>query len=178
VPEGAEVVDEDVFGPLTWFMVLASRGEPAAALEVVDGWGGDAYASYRQDDQVCVAITVAGDDAETTAAFGRALDAWAAQHPGGSATVETTEDDVRLRACDPGEGAPPVGEVSPELVSLPLIRTEIETDLVGNYGASAEEARCASRQIFAELTLEQLTADELPPGVADQVQTAAEGCRA
>jgi hypothetical protein len=177
-PDGAEVVDEDVFGPVAWFLVLAARGAPADALAVVDDWGGDAFVSYREDDRLCVEIAVAGDDADATAAFGRALDAWAARHPGGGATVETAGDAVRLVSCDPGEGADPAGEVGPDVISLPLVRTQIETDLEGNYSATAEEARCASGRILDELSLEELTADEVPPETGERIQALAEECRA
>ncbi len=177
-PEGAEVVDEDTFGPVSWFLLLAARGAPAEALQVVDGWGGDAFVSYRQDDRLCVDLTVAGDDADATAAFGEALQAWAAQSPGGSATVETAEDAVRLHACDPGEGAEAVGEVPPDVIALPLVRTSLEEDLQGSYSASPEEARCASTAVITELSLDQLTAEELPPEVLDRVQAITDGCRA
>ncbi|MCP6536207.1 hypothetical protein NL488_27215, partial [Klebsiella pneumoniae] len=65
-PEGAEDVEEDVVGPLAWYLMLASRGEPIDALRAVDGWGGDAMVSYRSGDATCVRAVVVGDDAATT----------------------------------------------------------------------------------------------------------------
>ncbi|HEX7132365.1 MAG TPA: hypothetical protein VF228_07300, partial [Iamia sp.] len=77
-PDGAEVLDEDTFDPLTWFVLLASRADPVEALQVVDGWGGDAYVAYRHDDEVCAAMAVTGDDAAATESLHAALVAWAA----------------------------------------------------------------------------------------------------
>ena len=161
-PDGAEVVDEDTFGPVAWFLLLATRGEPADALAVVDGWGGDAFVSYREDDRVCVEVVVAGDDDDATIAFRDALDAWAAQDPSGAATVEEADDGVRLQSCDPGADAEPVGEVPQDVVALPLIRAQLEDSLQGETTASPAEARCASDRILDELSLEQLSAEELP----------------
>ncbi|HMJ78628.1 MAG TPA: hypothetical protein VK507_21780, partial [Iamia sp.] len=151
-PDGAEVVDEDTFGAVTWFLLLATRGEPADALAVVDGWGGDAFVSYREDDRVCVEVVVAGDDDDATATFRDALDAWAAQDPSGAATIEEVDDGVRLRSCDPGEDAEPVGEVPPDVIAFPLIRAQIEDTIQGETTASPEEARCASDRILDELS--------------------------
>jgi hypothetical protein len=176
-PDGAEVVDEDTFGPVAWFLLLAARGEPAEALAVVDGWGGDAFVSYRDDDRVCAEVVVAGDDDEATAAFREALDAWIGQDPSGGATIEESDDGIRLRSCDPGEDAEPVGELSPDVMALPLARAQIEDSLQGQLGASPEEARCASTSILADVGLEQLTAPELDPAVADRIQALAEECR-
>lgn len=178
VPEGAEEVDSDTFGPLTWYLLLASRGDPIDALAVVDGWGGDAFASYREGDQTCIDVTVAGDDAEATAAFQGALDAWAAQHPGGSATVEASGDAVTLHSCDPGEGAEAAGEVAPDALAIPVTRTGLEAEVVQAQGATPEQARCLSDRLFAELTPEQLTADEVPPEIIDRVQALAQECLA
>ena len=48
-------------------------GRPARRLQVIDGWGGDAYVVYRQDDRVCAAMAVVGDSELSTAAFANAL---------------------------------------------------------------------------------------------------------
>ncbi|HEU5152706.1 MAG TPA: hypothetical protein VFU19_19605 [Iamia sp.] len=174
-PDGAEVLDEDTFDPLTWYLLLASRGDPVAALEVVDGWGGDAYVSYREDDVVCAAMAVTGDDPATTDAFDGALRAWAEGDPTGSATVERRGDVVEVHACDPGSDAAATGTVTDELLVLPYVRAELEAGLISS-GATAADARCASRAVLAVVDAEQLTATTVDPELQQQVTEAVMTC--
>jgi hypothetical protein len=175
-PEGAEVLDEDTFDPLTWYVLLASRGDPAAALHAVDGWAGDAYVSYREDDAVCAAMAVTGDDAAATDTLHRALVDWAAGDPTGAATVELVDGTVEVRACDPGADAAATGTVSEDLLVVPYVRADLESSLVES-GASEDQARCSSRSILDALTFEQLTADTLDPAVEKMITEAVLSCR-
>ena len=176
-PDGAEVLDEDTFDPLTWYLLLASRGEPAAALRTVDGWGGDAYVAYRQDDRVCAAMAVAGDDAAAVDALESALSAWAEGDPTGTTTVERVGANVEVRACDPGAEAAATGTISQELLSVLFLRADLEGTLVETGGATEDQARCTSRTLFETLTLEQLTATTPDPAVSQQVAEAVMACR-
>jgi hypothetical protein len=175
-PDGAEVLDEDTFDPLTWYLLLASRGDPAAALRVVDGWGGDAYVAYRQDDRVCAAMAVAGDDTAALDGLETALSAWAEGDPTGTTTVERAGATVEVRVCDPGAAAAATGTVTEELLSVPYLRAELEGAVVES-GATEDQARCTSRALFEVLTLEQLTATTLGPALQQQVTEAVMACR-
>ncbi|HMJ78629.1 MAG TPA: hypothetical protein VK507_21785, partial [Iamia sp.] len=175
-PDGAEVLDESTFDPLTWYLLLASRGDPAAALRTVDGWGGDAYVAYRQDDRVCAAMAVAGDDTAAVDTLESALSAWAAGDPTGTTTVERAGDTVEVRACDPGAEAAATGAITEELLSVLYLRSDLEASLV-ETGATEDQARCASRAMFEILTVEQLTAPTLDPALQQQVAEAVMGCR-
>jgi len=175
-PDGAEVLDESTFDPLTWYLLLASRGDPAAALRTVDGWGGDAYVAYRQDDRVCAAMAVAGDDTAAVDALETALSTWAEGDPTGTTTVERVGATIEVRACDPGAEAAATGTITEELLSMLYLRADLEGSLV-ETGATEDQARCASRAMFETLTVEQLTATTLDPAVTEQVAAAVMGCR-
>lgn len=175
VPDGAEVLDENTFDPLTWYLLLASRGDPAAALGVVDGWGGDAYVAYRHDDVVCAALAVAGDDLTALDAFQTALEAWAGGDPTGTTTVERHDAWVEVHACDPGTEAAATGTITDELLALPYLRADLEAEVISS-GATEDQARCASRAVLEVLTLEQLTAATLDPAIQQQVTQAVAGC--
>jgi hypothetical protein len=174
-PEGAEVIEEDTFDPLFWYLLLASRGDPAGALQAVDGWGGDAYVSSREDDVVCASMALVGDDATATDVLHRALVDWASGDPSGSTSVELAEGTIEVRACDPGAGAAATGEVTEDLLAVPYLRADIESSLA-TTGADEEQARCASVAIFDALTFDQLTATTLDPSVQQIVAEAVQGC--
>jgi hypothetical protein len=175
-PEGAEVLDEDTFDPLTWYLLLASRGDPAAALDVVDGWGGDAYVAYRRDDDVvCAALAVTGDAPADVDAFRSALDGWASGAPAGTTTVEGRDGGVEVHACDPGTEAAATGAVTEELLALPFLRADLEAQIIAT-GATGDQARCASGAMFEVLTIEQLTATTPDPAVQQEVAEAVMGC--
>ncbi|MBX3286964.1 MAG: hypothetical protein KF703_16575, partial [Actinobacteria bacterium] len=60
-PRGAEEIDSGGFGQTAWYLLLASRIDPKAALTATDGLGGDAYVVYREDGKVCVRADASGD---------------------------------------------------------------------------------------------------------------------
>lgn len=174
-PEGAEVVEEDSLGPLGLFLVLAARGAPADALFTVDGWAGDAYVGYRQDDRVCADLAVVGDDDAATDAIETALAAWAAQDPSGTATVERVDDEVRVRACDPGPDAPEVGSLGEEVLGVPYLRSDVEA-MLRQQGAPPELARCRADAAVAAVPAAELAADSLSPEVQQQLGAAMAAC--
>ena len=175
-PEGTEVLDESTFDPLTWYLLLASRSDPATALETVDGWGGDAYVAYRRDDGVvCAALAVTGDEPADVDAFQTALEVWAGSAPTGTTTVERHDDRVEVHACDPGTEADATGAVTEELLALPYLRADMEAQIISS-GATEDQARCASRATFEVATLEQLTATTADPALQQEVAEAVMGC--
>ncbi|WCO65265.1 hypothetical protein PO878_12220 [Iamia majanohamensis] len=162
-PDGAEVIDEDTFGPLGWYLLLGSQGDPAQALEVVRGWGGDHMVTYRQDDRVCAVVAAVGDSPADTEALGAAARRWAGAMPGGGATVEDGDGQVRLTSCDPGAAATGTGDAGEDLLGYPLVRVELETGLRQD-GATATQADCAAGGLLSALPLDVLTS---PDGAAD-----------
>lgn len=176
-PEGAEEVEEDVVGPLAWYLMLASRGEAVDALRAVDGWGGDAMVSYRDGDATCVRAVLVGDDAGATDALRAALTGWAEAGPEGSASVETSGDRVHFEACDPGSDASSTGDVSTDLLALPVVRSELSTQFQES-GLPADSAQCAAGRVVGLLPLSVLTGpDPLTPQQTEQVQAAVLSCR-
>jgi hypothetical protein len=175
-PDEAEVLEEETFDPLTWYLLLASRGDPAAALQTVDGWGGDAYVAYRQDDEVCAAMAVVGDDEAATTAFHDALQTWAAGDPTGTTSVELVDGTVEVRACDPGTEAAATGAVTDDLLAVPYLRADLEASFVES-GASQGEARCTSRAFLDAFTVEQLTATTVDSALQQQIYDVTASCR-
>jgi hypothetical protein len=174
-PDGADILDEDTFDPLTWFVLLASRGDPVEALRTVGGWGGDAYVAYRDGDDVCAAMAVTGDDPAATEALHSALVAWADADPAGTAEVDLVDDVVEVRSCDPGADAAATGEVSEALLVMPLVRAQLAADVLATGGTEAQ-AECAGWAVLDVLTLEQLTATTVDPAVQQAIMQALAGC--
>ncbi len=158
--DGEELFETGTFGALAWYLVLAERLDPAVALAAVDGWGGDAYTAFERDGRTCVAIRFAGDRPEDAGELSAALEQWVAAMPGGLASVGNDAGLVRVDACDPGAGeAATVTARSSQALLLPAIRAAFAGGLLGQ-GASIAEAECASRQLVAASSFEELTAGD------------------
>ena len=142
---------------------------------MVDGWGGDAYVAYRRDDDVVsAALAVTGDGPES--APSRRPSGVGGRSPAGTTTVERHGDRVEVHACDPGREAAATGTVTEELLALPYLRADMEAQIIST-GATADQARCASRATFAVATLEQLTATTtVDPALQQEVAEAVVGC--
>lgn len=156
-PRGAEELDRGEFGPITLYLLLASRIDPKVALEAVDGWGGDEYVVYRVDDRVCVRAAFEGDGAENTAELQEALTAWASQSPDGTASAERSSDGVLLQSCDPGEDADPVGgEGASDLLLLPVTRTDVFTQAI-EADRTAAQSRCYAEGVVGAFSWDELS---------------------
>jgi hypothetical protein len=159
-PEGAEVLETDQFGPTAWYLLLASRVDPALALGAVDGWGGDQYVVYRQDGKVCLDATIQGDQEDDVAELAGALDAWAKQSPEGTAEVDADGGEVHFSSCDPGKDAKAVGrEVTPDLLALPVVRTQLYSQAI-EADQTPKQASCYANGIVTAFTLDQLNDPE------------------
>jgi hypothetical protein len=157
-PRDAEELDSGDFGQAAWYFVLASRLDPKAALTAADGIAGDAYVVYREKDQVCVRVDAAGDTPEDLAELDNALKLWVGQGPEQRASVAIEGDEVVFRSCDPGEEAEGLGEVSTDLLGLPVTRTQIYNSVV-EQGGTSEQASCYADGIIDVFTFEQLLSD-------------------
>ena len=158
--EGREVIEEDTFGALFWYLTLADRIDPLTALHAVDGWGGDTYAVYDRDGTICVASRLVGDDAAATESLGAAVTEWSATLP--DVTVDVGADRVDVRACDPGVDAD-FGYVgrSTDVIAYPVIRLLIWSQAVVE-GESRGRATCYSNAFVDQLALTELTEPPLP----------------
>lgn len=162
LPEGAEVIDDGEFGALSWYLVLAARIDPKAALAVVDDWAGDSYVTYEADGRVCVEARHRSRDAAGADRVGALLDQWAATMGASVQLADIDDRTVELQSCDPGSGAVDPGATAPEqLLAVPAARSAIAADFVEELGVPLEDAWCVADTLVDRLTLEQLTADEL-----------------
>ncbi|MCB1038063.1 MAG: hypothetical protein KDA94_00810 [Acidimicrobiales bacterium] len=154
-PAGAEPIDDGEFGPTTWYLMLAARMDPKVALDATDGWGGDAYAVYRKDDAVCVSISYRGDTEEDVAEMSAALKTWVAASPKGSASATEEDGTIAFESCDPGEDAASAGDVSPDLLAIPVTRTQVYSSSLEN--ATEDQASCFAQGVIDRFTTAQLT---------------------
>lgn len=154
-PDGAEALDAGEFGSTAWYLLLASRMEPATALRATDGLGGDAYVVFRDADKVCVRVHARGDAPRDVKELGDALQAWVAKSPAGSARAEVVGDQVEFQSCDPGSDAAGVGQVSVELLQVPVLRTQLHGQVVAAGGTDAQGV-CFAEGVIARFTFDQL----------------------
>lgn len=101
-PADAPVVDHGVQGELFWTGLLRFSGadlDPATAAAASEGWGGDQYVAWLDEDgRTCIRTDVEGDTEADTAELLAALQVWVAARP--EAVVETTpEGRVRVEVC-------------------------------------------------------------------------------
>ncbi|QXC59494.1 hypothetical protein KSP35_13940 [Aquihabitans sp. G128] len=178
-PSGTDKIEDGLFGPTTWYLMLASRLSPAVALKATDGLGGDGYVVYREKGTVCVQVHAAGDTPKDVEELAAALGDWVKGSPAGKASVETVDGQVRFRSCDPGDAAKGAGKVTPDLLVVPVTRTQVYDQVMDAGGASSEQATCYADAIVTNLSVEQLTSStyvQSPEGAA-KLQQLQLGCR-
>jgi hypothetical protein len=126
------------------------------ALTAADGWAGDQYVVYRNDDKVCMDATIEGDTEGDVAELTMALSSWASQSPKGTAEASTKDGKVSFHSCDPGKDAKAVGnDVTPDTLALPVIRTDTYTQAISD-DATPKQAACFADGVIAKFTLDQL----------------------
>ena len=101
-PADAPVVDQGVQGELFWTGLLRfseAEIEPAVAAAAAEGWGGDAYVAWLDEEgATCIRTDVVGDTEADTAELLGALQTWVSARP--EATVEPTDEGrVRVELC-------------------------------------------------------------------------------
>lgn len=154
-PKGAEEIDSGDFGPIAWYLVLASRLDPKQALRAVDGIGDDGYVVYRRgDDKVCVQIAAEADTPADLAELTKAAQDWAAKDGSERATIAATEERVTVSSCDPGADAKSVGTSSIQQLTLPAGRTRNYNDAI-EADWSKEQASCLTDGLVDALGYEQ-----------------------
>jgi hypothetical protein len=155
-PSGSETVNDGEFGATGWYLLLASRLAPGAALKATDGLAGDAYVTYREKDRVCVRVYAEGDTSNDGIELVGALQQWAAKSPKGTASVKLDGGIVQFQSCDPGAEAAAVGKVSVDLLQVPVTRTQVYLS-ARDQGATAKTAACFGNAVVQRFSLAQLT---------------------
>lgn len=99
-PADGEVLDEGAFGSLRLFGLLTdpdSGIDPGSASAAVDGWGGDWYVTWTDDDVRCMRADFVGDSTQDTTEIRSALDQWVGER--GVGEVSDVDGRVRLESC-------------------------------------------------------------------------------
>lgn len=96
-PEAAgEVVDEGSIGEFLLGYLLDPSGVDDEAGEAAEGWGGDAYVTWREDGRIVTAVRFVMDGVNDREELLDALRSWAREH--GRARVRESGRDVLLEA--------------------------------------------------------------------------------
>ena len=167
-PDGVDELDDGTLGPIAWYLMLSRRIDPLDALAAADGWGGDHYVLYRDDDgRTCIDVAYEGDTSDDVDEMHDALDEWIAAGDEGDASVETTTDGLRFHACDPGEEADTAGGdgSDDEALGIAVTRAQIYDEILGQ-GATKEQASC-----FAEGVLDRFSTDQLLDEQGEYIQS-------
>jgi Putative metallopeptidase family (DUF6782) len=145
----------DVFGALSLFVMLDSRGSFADALRAAEAWGGDRYVSFRRGDHTCVRIGMRGRSKAATRTLGTALQAWAAAGPANAASVAVRPELVTLTACDLGGGTAPSFDDLSAAVDSMTGRVEIVRQVI-EAGAPPAAATCIADRFVTDPALTPL----------------------
>jgi hypothetical protein len=142
LPDGATKLDGGTFGADSWYLLLAQRTDAIAALDAVDGWTGDSYVQYRQDDTTCLKALYQGRNSTEGREMVSALQAWAGtMPPEAQVVVETPKTGQALvSTCDPGpEVDQQVADRALDVLALPAMRLYLALG-AQQGGLSAEDA--------------------------------------
>jgi hypothetical protein len=171
-----DVVDEGDFGAVGWLVVLAERIDPLRALDAVEGWRGDGYTLWTDDEVTCVDMAVEGDTASDTDELESALGDWAAGLPAVAPDVSRDGDTIAVHACDPGSDADlGLTGQGARALAYPATRGYFAADEV-DYGTDLEGARCLADDLVRRYTLDELEAPEWPADAGDRFEAAAQTC--
>ena len=96
-PADGEVVDQGSFGQLALTLTLASALDRQTASDAADGWGGDAYVAWDEEDRTCVRSAFRMDTPADLDELADAWEAWSEEH--GDATVDADDATVTVTAC-------------------------------------------------------------------------------
>jgi hypothetical protein len=153
-------------GALGWYLMVASRFEPARALSFVHDWRGDASVSYkRADDTVCLRATLRGADGAALGRMVATLQDWASGVASGGIArpeVVTGVDTVTLTTCDPGASAPaPPNSLTVQYTALALRNRVAVQLMIDQPKAELSAASCLGDAYIARFGVTRLTSDEL-----------------
>ena len=147
-PDGAEDVDDPAaFGQLSLFEVLGARLGHARAWAAVQGWTGDSYVTYTEDDKTCVAAAFRMSDPVAAGRLNGALENWDRT---GRTEIAQEDGTVTLRACDPGKDAT-VTPVEPDAFQVLAGRVQLAQFLAQQQQAPVELADCVAKDVVGRL---------------------------
>jgi hypothetical protein len=129
--------EPDVFGAFALYLMLATSGDPIAALRVADGWGGDAMVTFTRGDTTCLRAAFVGRSSKASEALRAALDSWAAGPAGTSATVTGDGGTSVLTACDPGAATVDPGDAPERALVAAAFRNTLLADGAEQIGVKA-----------------------------------------
>jgi hypothetical protein len=177
VPEGAEVIEDGVFGALDWYVVLASRVDPKAALAVVDAWNGDSFVTYDAGGEVCVAARYEAVDAAGADAVRGLFDQWVGSMGGSASVTEVDDTTLAFVSCDPGADAVAGTSTTPDaLLAVPAARLGIVADVLDQLDVPLDDAWCVAQGVIDAFAIEELTAAEVTPDAQQRVFAAMRSC--
>ena len=146
---GERVLDEGTFGPLLWYLLVASTADIGTAMRAATGWGGDRYLVVRSDDRDCLRVTFRGDRSQDVTELQQALQSWVSAEGAAGRDVALVGDQLALTACDPGpdaKGAPVPGAA---VLAAPRIALDTAAGLRQERGVPFEQARCTALDLVA-----------------------------
>lgn len=85
-----EVFDSGEIGQLFLHLLLSSGLEAEVAREAAEGWGGDHFVAWREEDRTCLRVEFVMDTPADTAQLRRALSQWAAGRRGAATATGTS----------------------------------------------------------------------------------------
>ncbi len=80
------VVDQGSLGELGLLLVTGTTSSRSDSLQASQGWAGDSYRAWRQDNRTCIRWNIEMDSDTDTGELVTALQAWAAGQPGATVT--------------------------------------------------------------------------------------------
>jgi hypothetical protein len=183
LPDGVSkdsVVDSGDFGALSWLLVLAERIDPLVALQAVEGWGGDAYVAYTQNDRTCVRLAWQGDTGADGQEMQDALNQWTAAMPAGAASVTADSGQLNVEACDPGADAATLNNRALDVLQMPATRSALALSAVQQGQVPVDRAFAFGDCFVHTLGYDQLVAANkggLSAETTSLVQSVAAECR-
>jgi len=148
--------------PLTLYLSLAVRIDPADALTAIDGLGDNLAISFRRKHVECTRIALAGRSARATSVLDRAYSRWATAMPPTAATVVSSSTQVTLTFCDPGAKATMPSRNAFAALNVVTGRN-VEVGTAVSRGSSPRVAKCVGDRIAHTPTF-RLTASVVNQG--------------
>jgi len=83
---GGDVIDEGSLGELGLILVTGTASSRSESRQAAEGWAGDSYRAWKQDNRTCIRWNIEMDTAADTADLVGALQRWAAGQAGSTVT--------------------------------------------------------------------------------------------
>jgi hypothetical protein len=167
IPPDAYAIDGASQGAWLWYVIFATRIDPADALRSADAIGSDRYVLYDQGGQICAAFELVAAGPDEVGHLARGVQMWAAGLPHG-ATVTIDGTVVSITVCDPGAGASAAFVNSPaEIVDGPIARVAAVSDVLGPQRGwwHADELGDGERWCLAETVQRAVSLEEAQVGL-------------